>query len=201
MYIRLSTPRILQVELQRSLWYQSESDGERIDRALAGLLEKTKGSFSFSLVSCLCLCLCLCLCFFFFFLCSWWWWWWWSLCFEEFDSLLNTERGAAETGCMFISPEDCSLPKRMDTMGLANVGLALFPNIRNSQVLDKTYINPRHQFKHKTMESVMKLVPCSFREGSEHAIEVLTLLTIFRDGPSFPNSIKVSQTIRNCKEP
>lgn len=113
-YILLSIQRILQVELQKNHQYQSESDGERIDRALAGLLEKAKGSFSFSLLSCLCLCLCLCLCFFFFFLCSWWWWWWWSLCFEEFDSLLNTESGAAETGCMFISPEDCSLPKKTD---------------------------------------------------------------------------------------
>lgn len=50
------------------------------------------------------------------------------------------------------------------------------------------------------MESVMMLVPFSFREGSEHAIEVPTL-TIFRDGPPFLNSIKVSQTIRNRKEP
>lgn len=116
-YTLLSIQRILQVELQRSHRYQSESDGERMDRALAGLLEKAKGSFSFSLLSCLCLCLCLCLCFFFFFLCSWWWWWWWSLCFEEFDSLLNTDSGAAETGCMFTSPEDCSLPERTDIGG------------------------------------------------------------------------------------
>lgn len=134
-YILVSIQRILQVELQRSHQYQSESDGDRIDRALAGLLEKAKGSFSFSLLSCLCLCLCLCLCFFFFFLCSWWWWWWWSLCFEELDSLLNTESGAAETGCMVTSPEDCSLPKNhIDTTGLT------FSNRRNSELLHQIYV-------------------------------------------------------------
>lgn len=47
----------------------------------------------------------------------------------------------------------------------------------------------------------MMLVPFSFREGSEHVIKVPTLLTTFRDDLSFLNSIKVSQTIRNFKEP
>lgn len=93
---------------------QSEREGERIDLPLAGL-EKVKGSLSFSLLSCLCLCLCLCLCFFFFFLCSWWWWWWWSLCLEDVDSLVNTESGAAATGCILISKGDCSLPSRLKT--------------------------------------------------------------------------------------
>lgn len=59
------------VETRVCLSLQSEREGERTERPLAGLLEKVKGSFSFSLLSCLCLCLCLCLCFFFFFLCSW----------------------------------------------------------------------------------------------------------------------------------
>lgn len=93
---------------------QSEREGERTDLPLAGL-EKEKGSLSFSLLSCLCLCLCLCLCFFFFFLCSWWWWWWWSLCLEDVDSLVNTERGAVATGCILISKDDGSLPSRLKT--------------------------------------------------------------------------------------
>lgn len=93
---------------------QSEREGEWTDLPLAGL-EKLKGSLSFSLPSCLCLCLCLCLCFFFFFLCSWWWWWWWSLCLEDTGSFVNTDSGAAATGCILISNGDCSLPSRLKT--------------------------------------------------------------------------------------
>lgn len=94
--------------------YQSDRDGERMERPLAGLLLKAweSLSLSLSLLSCLCLCLCLCLCFFFFFLCSWWWWWWWwwSPCLEDVLSLLNVGMGVPGIDKMACSTEDGSFP-------------------------------------------------------------------------------------------
>lgn len=65
----------------------------------------------------------------------------------------------------------------------------------------KYYIKPTLSFKHKNMEPVMMFVPFSFREGSEHAIEVPTLLTTFRDGPPFLKSIKLPRQVVTVKSP